>query len=484
MAKDIIEETLDPQDWAELRALGHQMLDNMFDHLATLSNRPAWQPMPEKVQANFTQPLPMEGIGTPAVYQEFLENILPYPNGNLHPRYWGWVQGTGTPLAMLADMLASGLNPHMAGFNQAPKLVEEQVILWLAQLMGMPAETSGLLTSGGTMASITGLMVARYAKAGFNVHAEGLSNSKLVFYGSRETHSWAQSAASVLGLGKNSFRAISVDKNFCIDLKELRERISADREAGYQPFCVIGTAGTVNTGATDDLSALADICQQENLWFHIDGAFGALVALVPELKSIVAGIERADSLAFDLHKWMYLPFEIGCILVRDKKLHLETFASKAPYLAETSRGVMAGSLPFANRGIELTRGFKALKLWMTLKAYGVGLFSRLIAQNVHQAQYLANLVSTNPNLELLAPVPLNIVCFRFRADGLNQDQLNALNEEILLQIQENGIAVPSSTIINGAFALRVAIVNHRSRLADFDLLIKAVLEYGQKLAST
>jgi glutamate/tyrosine decarboxylase-like PLP-dependent enzyme len=478
-------ETLDPADWGSFRALAHQMMDAMIDHLSSLRDKPAWQAMPPEVKAGLKQPLPLQPEGMESVCQEFIEKVLPYPNGNLHPRFWGWVQGTGTPLAMLADMLAAGMNPHLSGFNQAPVLVEQQVLAWLIEMMGLPATSSGILTSGGTMANIIGLVVARNAKAGFDLRSDGLqsaNHAKLIMYGSSETHSWAETAAELLGLGRNCYRRAPVNEDFRVDINALRAMIEADRRAGAHPFCVVGTAGTVNTGAIDDLTALAQLCRAEDLWFHIDGAFGALARLSPSLQPLVRGIEEADSLAFDLHKWLYLPFEIGTILIRDAQAHYAAFTHSANYLAETPRGVIAGGLPFAERGLELTRGFKALKAWMSFKAHGINAFSRLIEQNVEQARYLAQLIEKSPHLELMSPVNLNVVCFRFRGEIVDENKLNRLNEELLLRIQESGIAVPSSTRINQAFVLRVAIVNHRSRFEDFDLLVNCALEIGAKIA--
>jgi glutamate/tyrosine decarboxylase-like PLP-dependent enzyme len=241
----------------------------------------------------------------------------------------------------------------------------------------------------------------------------------------------------------------------------------------------VGTAGTVNTGATDDLQALAAVCQREGLWFHVDGAFGALVALAPELKPILAGLERADSVAFDLHKWLYLPFEVGCTLVRHPDLHRETFAVAPSYLGATARGPAAGGVLFADLGVQLSRGFRALKVWMALKTHGTDLIGRLIAQNVAQARYLADLVDRNPALERLAPAPLNIVCFRFVAPDKDDAALNTLNQEILWRIQETGVALPSHTTIAGRFAIRVAITNHRSRREDFAALVQAVVDTGK-----
>ncbi|MFY9611806.1 MAG: pyridoxal-dependent decarboxylase [Blastocatellia bacterium] len=479
------EETLDPIDWSELRALGHKMLDDMLDYLGSLRDQSAWQPMPDRVRASFSTALPLEPQPADSVYKEFVENILPFTNGNRHPRFWGWVQGTGTPLGMLSDMLASGLNPHMAGFNQAPALVEHQVLGWLTEMMGMPKNSTGVLGSGGTMANIVGLVVARYAKAGFDVREEGLQSagrSRLVLYGSSETHGWAQKAVELLGLGNESLRRIPVDADYRIDVAKLREAIESDRRAGHRPFCVIANAGTVNTGAIDDLEALAAICRDEDLWFHVDGAFGALARLSPELAPLVAGVERADSVAFDLHKWMYLPFEIACTIVRDAAAHRDAFAQEPSYLAETSRGVIAGGLPFADRGLELTRGFKALKVWMSLKTHGTRAFARLIEQNVNQARYLTQMIGEDPDLELLAPVPLNIVCFRYAPEGLSEASRDAVNKEVLLRVQESGLAVPSGTVLGGRYAIRVAITNHRSRSEDFEALVEAVLRLGVEVA--
>jgi glutamate/tyrosine decarboxylase-like PLP-dependent enzyme len=478
------EETLDPETWDDFRALAHTMLDDMLDHLSSLRARPAWQPIPDAVRHSLAQPLPMQAEGAASVYQEFLRNVLPYTNGNRHPRFFGWVQGTGTPLGMMADMLAAGMNPHLAGFDQAPALVERQVLAWMAELMGMPPSASGILVSGGTMANITALIVARHAKAGFDIRTEGLqgaSRPRLLVYGSDETHRWIITAVELLGLGSRAFRRVPVDDEFRIDPAALRAMIAEDRSLGHQPFCVIGNAGTINNGATDDLAALAQLSREEQLWFHVDGAFGAWARLAPDVQSQVAGMEQADSIAFDLHKWMYLPFEIACVLIRDADVHRDAFANSASYLAVADRGVIAGGLPFAERGLELTRGFKALKAWMSLKAHGIEKFSRLIGQNIQQARYLAALINAHPDLELLAPVPLNIVCFRFRAEGFGETELDQLNQEILIRVQESGLAVPSSTRIRGAFALRVAITNHRSQRRDFELLVQAIVEFGQQI---
>jgi glutamate/tyrosine decarboxylase-like PLP-dependent enzyme len=288
----------------------------------------------------------------------------------------------------------------------------------------------------------------------------------------------------LMGLGRRALRSVPVDDLDRIDLDALAAAVAEDRAAGHHPICVIGTAGSVNTGASDALAALADFCRDEGLWFHVDGAFGAWAYTSDALRPRVAGMERADSLAFDLHKWGYLPFECACVLVRDAEMHRDAFATTAPYLAQTERGVIAGGLPFADRGIDLTRSFKALKVWMSFKAHGVDTMVRLVEQNVAQARYLAARVESTPQLELLMPVQLNVVCFRYAPAGVPEAERNAVNQEILLRLQEDGIAVPSGTMVRGRYAIRAAIVNHRSRRDDFDVLVDAVERIGRELTGT
>ena len=466
-----------------MRTLGHQMVDDMMTYLEDIRERPVWQSLPPEVKASFKSPLPLEPQGAESTYQDFKRNVLPFPLGNIHPRHWAWVNGTGTPGGMLADMLASGMNSNLHGADHAAIYVEQQVLSWLKEALGYPAEASGLLVTGGSMANLVGLAVARNVKAGWDVKRGGLANSPpLVVYCSAETHNSVLKASEALGLGSEAVRYIETEKNFRINMDSLRTAVATDRKAGRVPICVVGNAGTVNSGAIDDLNALADFCASENLWFHVDGAFGAVAAISPVLRPLVRGMERADSVAFDLHKWMYVPYDIGCVLVRSEESHRATFSAQASYLDKQTRGLAGGPIWFKEYGLELSRCARSLKAWFSLKEHGLRKYQTQVEQNVAQARYLAEMVEDDRRLELVAPAPLNVVCFRFRGDLKDENILTALNKEILLRLQESGAAAPSSTTMGGRFAIRVANVNHRSRREDFEYLISEVIRLGEEIA--
>jgi aromatic-L-amino-acid decarboxylase len=477
-----VEETLDPGDWSALRVLGHQMVDEMLSYLETIRERPSWQPLPAEVKASFAEPLPLEPRGAESAYRDFKQNVLPFPLGNIHPRFWAWVCGSGTPGAMLADMLASGMNSNVHGGDHAAIYVEQQVLSWLKQALGYPQDASGLLVTGGSVANFVGLAVARNVKASWDVKRAGLANSpQLMMYCSAETHNSVQKAVEALGLGSDALQYIETDSNFGINMEALQHAVASDRAAGRVPVCIVGNAGTVNTGAIDDLNTLADFCSAEDLWFHVDGAFGATAAISPALKPLLRGMERADSLAFDLHKWMNMPYDVGCVFVRSPESHQKTFSAQAAYLDHQDRGLAGGPMWFKEYGLELSRSSRALKVWFSLKEHGLRKFQKLVEQNVTQAKYLAEMVEADRRLELLAPVPLNVVCFRFRGRIDDENRLSALNKEILLRLQESGAASPSSTILGGRFAIRVANVNHRSRREDFEYLIREVIRLGEEI---
>jgi glutamate/tyrosine decarboxylase-like PLP-dependent enzyme len=287
----------------------------------------------------------------------------------------------------------------------------------------------------------------------------------------------------LLGLGINSLQKIAVNNKFEIQLDILRNTIERDIKAGYQPTCIIGNAGTVNTGAVDDINALAEIAKEFNMWFHVDGAFGVWCKLSPQSRSLVEGLEQADSIAFDFHKWMYINYDVGCVLIRNRKDHFKAFNFRGDYNTHLKRGTSSGEIWFSDYGPQLSRGFRALKIWMTIKENGTKKLGNLIEQNIQQGRYLTELIEKERRLEILAPTRMNIVNFRYNNKVSDEDTLNKLNEEILCQLQEKGIAVPSNTMINGKFALRVAIVNHRSVKDDFEVLVNSILDIAEKLNS-
>jgi len=423
------------------------------------------------------------------------------------------VLGSGTPMSAVAALLAASTDSVSGIYSfVANNYVELQVLDWCKQLLAYPLEAGGLLTSGCSASNLIALAVARNAKAGFDVRGEGLAAPKavggevsagveaeaarrLTVYCSVEAHSSLTKAVELLGMGTSSLRRVPTDDLMRIDLGALAEMVAVDRAAGLRPVCVVGVAGTTNTGSIDDLPGLADFCAAEDLWFHVDGAFGAWAAIAPDSRHLVAGMERADSLAFDLHKWMNLAYPVGCVLVRDAQAQLDTFSLTPSYLAhgEGDRGLTAVDVPWlSDFGFELSRGFHALKVWMSLKEHGTEKFARVIQQNIDQARYLEGLVAAAPELELALPPALNIVCFRYvgrrpggsgpDASGLDAAALDQLNKEIELELQERGIAVPSVSTVRGRKYLHVAVANHRSRREDFDLLVREVVRLGGELA--
>jgi glutamate/tyrosine decarboxylase-like PLP-dependent enzyme len=325
------------------------------------------------------------------------------------------------------------------------------------------------------MANQRAVLVARASALGALARQHGIGNegALLTAYASRAAHGCISRAVDFAGLGTDALRKIEVDADHRIDIDVLRARIAFDREVGFKPFLVVASAGTVDIGAIDDLKAVAALCREEGIWFHVDGAFGALAILSPELAPLLDGIGLADSIALDFHKWGQVPYDAGFLLVRDGERHRQAFAQPAAYLQREARGLAAGAVWPCDLGPDLSRGFRALKTWFTLKTFGTDRLGAVIARSCALARYLEARVLAEPRLELLAPVNLNIVCFRYRAD-------DAVNREIVADVQESGVAAPSSTTLDGKFAIRAAIVNHRTEEADIDALVAAVLACGAR----
>lgn len=451
------------------------MLDDMFDYLQGIRQRPVWQPIPDAVRQAFRDGMPAQGRELAEVHQQFMQQILPYAVGNAHPGFFGWVHGGGTPVGMLAEMLAAGLNANLGGRDQIPVEVERQLVRWMADLFEFPPDASGLFVTGSSMANMIAVLVARYRAMGREVRIHGIPPKRqLVAYASAGAHGCIAQAMDLSGLGSANLRKIPMNAQFQMDTQALEAAITADRQAGLQPFFIAATAGTVDVGAIDEMPVVAAIAERNGLWFHVDGAYGALAALSPELRPLLDGIELADSIACDFHKWGQVPYDAGFILVRDGGLHLDTFVARESYLRRDERGMAAGSPWQCDFGPDLSRSFRALKTWFTFQVYGAERIGQVINQTCVLARYLAERVAAEPALELLAPVALNIVCFRHRCDG----DVDAFNAALVADLQESGIAAPSATTVRGQLAIRAAIVNHRSGRGDIDALLDAVLAQG------
>ena len=477
----ITDGNLDPADWHSARAQGHRMLDDMLDYIENIRERPVWQPIPDSVRARFREAVPTGPSDLAAVHDAFMRHILPFATGNTHPGFMGWMHGGGNVPGMLAEMLAAGLNANLGGRDHMPIEIERQITHWLRQLFGFPDTASGLFVTGTSMANLLGVLIARTRALGVEVRRNGVGSAgkRLVAYTSAAAHGCISQAMDLSGLGSAALHVIPTNGLHQIDIDALDAAVAQDRNAGLIPFLVVGTAGTVDTGAVDDLASLTAIAAREKLWFHVDGAIGALAILAPDIALRLAGIQQADSIALDFHKWGQVPYDAGFILVRDGTLHRDTFASPAAYLRRETRGLAAGALWPCDFGPDLSRGFRALKTWFTLKVYGTEAIGAMISRTCELARYLEIKIATARELELLAPVSLNIVCFRHR--GEDSDRLNA---KIVADLHESGIAAPSTTTIGDRLAIRAAIVNHRTEPRDVDALLNAVLKFGAAAAAS
>ena len=457
----------------EFRRLGYRAVDLLTKHFAALSEQPARTPVPDTLRRELMEcPLPEDPADPDALLDEIDRSVLRYPMGNGSPRFFAWVNSSGAPLAVLADMLAAGLNPSVAGGDHAATYVEHAALAWMRRIMGFPPESGAILTSGGSVANLIGLASMRFVKTHGQVRERGLRGADpLIVYTSTEGHSCIQKAIEILGIGHAQLRRIPVDEEWGMDVRALQSRIAEDRAAGLMPACVAASAGTVNTGAIDPLAAIADLCQREDLWFHVDGAYGGPATLVPELADLFRGLERADSVAVDPHKWMYVPVECGCALVRNAGAMRDTFSLVPPYLRDDT------ALPwFSEFGIQQSRGFRALKLWTALRHVGVKGYRDLLAHDLAMTRALRDRLRAAPDFDLIAAGPLSITCFRYRPAsfaGAGGD-LDALNRRILERVQHEGRVYLTGTEIHHRPALRACIVNFRTREADLGALLDVI----------
>jgi len=475
---------LDPTDWDAFRASGRGLVDRLAEYLETVRDRPIWREVPADVRDRLSEPAPRGGRSTEEVLELVDELILPYNTGNIHPRFFGWVHGSGTPDGIRAELVTATMNSNAGGRDHGAIYVEQQVIDWFRLAFGFPASSGGVLVSGTSIANLVALTAARDAAGGVALRERGLTGRprRLVGYTSLRTHASVRKAFQMLGLGSESLRAIATNDDDRMDLGKLRQAIDADLAAGHEPFCVVGSAGTVSTGSFDDLQALADLAAEYGMWFHVDGAFGGLVVLSDELRALAAGIDRADSIAFDFHKWLHVPYDAGCVLVRDRATLRTSFAAEQVYLERQERGLGGGDFWPCDYGPELSRGFRALKVWVTVQRHGMDALAAAIEKNCHQAADLAERIESHPRLELTAPVASNIVCFRYVPDAaLEAEAVDELQREIVTRLQESGVAVLSTTRRSGRLTIRAALTNQRTRSEDIAVVIDAVASIGDRL---
>ncbi|HYP24303.1 MAG TPA: pyridoxal-dependent decarboxylase [Actinomycetota bacterium] len=438
----------------------------------------------EEVRALVARPIPEEGLGDDELFAYLRDVVFEtamYPG---HPAFLAYVVGAGTPHGAVADLVAGAINQNVGGWRLGPGATEMELHLtsWFARAFGMPEGAGGLVTSGGSMANFVGLKVARDRALGLDVRVDGIGGARLTAYTSGEVHFATTRAADMLGLGSAAVRRIPFDDRYKVDMAELREAIRRDRADGFTPFAVVATAGTVGTGAVDPLAEIADLCEAEGLWMHVDAAYGGPAAFSDELRPLFEGIERAHSIAFDPHKWLYTPQSGGVVLVRDLQWLSDSFAAHATYVHE-AKELTGRGIDFGMMGPQLSRSFWALKVMVSLLAYGRRAYSERIAHDVALARYLAELVEEHDELELMAPVELSICCFRYVPRGYDADDeyLDMLNERLMAAVQSDGRVYFSNAVLHDRFVLRCCIVNFRTEAEQLEKVVAVTVELGAKL---
>ncbi len=452
----------------------------MSDYLGNLRDRGVYRHMfSRRIRDRLDATLPTKGTDFDALLRVFREDIIPFSRQNAHPRMFGYVQSPGTPIAAFADLLASTLNANLTVWRSAPAPVEVErlTIDWIRQILGFNAEAGGLFVSGGSMANLAALAAARQTK--------DCSSGRLRIYASSETHFSIVKAAALLGIGRENVCHIAVDERFRIRADDLVAKITADLEAGYVPLCVVANAGTVNTGAVDPLAEIREIANRFQLWMHVDGSYGALAILAKSARELFAGIERADSVALDPHKWLYLPVDVGCVIYRDPEIVRAAFAHEAEYTRIIGQEADE-AFAFWDYGPELSRRFRALKVWMLLKGVGVSALSEAIENNLACARHLESMVRASDDFEMAAPVELSIFCFRHMPVQLRNESpktIDAFNERLLVALQRDGSSYLSNATLGGRFALRGCVLNYRTTLRDMEILLDDLRRVAKSLAS-
>ena len=465
----------------EIRDWGNSVIQFMSDYLGNLRDRGVYRHMfSRRIRDRLDAALPTKGSDFDELLKVFREDIVPFSRQNAHPRMFGYVQSPGTPIAAFADLLASTLNANLTVWRSAPAPVELErlTIDWIRQILGFNAEAGGLFVSGGSMANFAALAAARQTK--------DCSSGRLRVYASSETHFSIAKAAGLLGIGRENVCHVAVDERFRIRTYDLIAKITADLEAGYIPLCVVANAGTVNTGAVDPLAEIREIADRFEFWMHVDGSYGAFAVLAESARNLFAGMERADSIALDPHKWLYLPVDVGCVIYRDPEIARAAFTHEAEYtrvIGEKADEAFA----YWDYGPELSRRFRALKVWMLLKGVGLDSLSAAIESNLACARHLESMVQASDDFEMVAPVELSIFCFRHvpvQLRSQSSEAIDAFNERLLVALQRDGSSYLSNATLGGRFALRGCVLNYRTTLRDMEILLDDLRRVAKSLASS
>ncbi len=462
----------------ELREWGNSVTQFMIDYLGGLRDRPAYRHTSScEIRSGLDSKLPIKGTDFDSLLKVFRETIVPFSRQNAHPRMFGYVQSPGTPLGAFADVLASTLNANLTIWRSAPAPVELErlTIDWVRQILGFPAEAGGLFVSGGSMANLAALAAARQTKE----HSLG----RLRIYASSATHFSISKAAALLGIGRENVQHVAVDERFKMRTDDLVARINADLEEGYVPFCVVANAGTVDTGAVDPLHEIREVANRFKLWMHVDGSYGAFAVLAESARKLFAGMEQADSIALDPHKWLYLPVDVGCVIYRNPEIARAAFAHEADYTRMFGEEADEAFVCW-DYGPELSRRFRALKVWMLLKGVGLDRLSASIESNLECARHLESMVRASDDFEMVAPVELSIFCFRHVPAQLRNESpeaINAFNERLLVALQRDGSSYLSNAMLGGRFALRGCVLNYRTTLRDMEILLDDLRRVAKSL---
>jgi aromatic-L-amino-acid decarboxylase len=462
----------------EIRDWGNSVTQFMIDYLGGLRDRPAYRHTSSReIRSGLDLKLPIKGTDFDALLKVFRETIVPCSRQNAHPRMFGYVQSPGTPIGAFADLLASTLNANLTIWRSAPAPVELErlTVDWIRQILGFSPEAGGVFVSGGSMANLSALAAARQTKE----HSLG----RLRMYASSATHFSITKAAALLGIGRENLQHVAVDEHFKIRMDDLVTKITADLEAGYIPFCVVGNAGTVDTGAVDPLREIRDVANRFQLWMHVDGSYGAFAVLAQSATKLFAGMEQADSIALDPHKWLYLPVDVGCVIYRDPEIARAAFAHEAEYTRMFGEKADEAFVCW-DYGPELSRRFRALKVWILLKGVGLDRLSEAIESNLACARHLESMVRDSDDFEMAAQVELSIFCFRHVPVQLRNESpeaIDASNERLLVALQRDGSSYLSNATLGGRFALRGCVLNYRTTLRDMEILLDDLRRVAKSL---